>query len=223
MYRIAGDLDPATGLLAQTVLHALAAPAPHRDTGDGGGQRPDAGAPTADHPDGPRTDTDTDAARNGTGAGVTDGEAGGSGEAAGRGQGGWKTVRDERSTGQRLHDALRVACKKLLRAGELPMTGGLPATILITMTAEQYETKTGLAATSFGGTLRVPEALRLADEALIAWTVHGSTGRILAHGDTRRIATAPQTRALITRDQGCTRGGVTSGQSRTLIAACEGG
>jgi hypothetical protein len=53
--------------------------------------------------------------------------------------------------------------------------------------------------------------------------VHGSTGRILAHGDTRRIATAPQTRALITRDQGCTRGGVTSGQSRTLIAACEGG
>ncbi|MDQ1731873.1 MAG: hypothetical protein QOK10_2032, partial [Pseudonocardiales bacterium] len=62
----------------------------------------------------------------------------------------------------------------------------------------QYETKTGLAATSFGGTLRVPEALRLADEALIAWTVHGSTGRILAHGDTRRIATAPQTRALIT-------------------------
>jgi hypothetical protein len=197
MYRIAGDLDPATGLLAQTVLHALAAPTPHRDPGRDGDNQPATDRRT-------RRDDDTDSDTGDSGG--SDGEVR---EAAGRGRRGWKTVRDERSTGQRLHDALRVACKKLLRAGELPMTGGLPATILITMTAEQYETKTGLAATSFGGTLRVPEALRLADEALIAWTVHGSNGRILAHGDTRRIATAPQTRALITRDQGCSFPGCT--------------
>ena len=231
MYRIAGDLDPATGLLAQTVLHALAAPKrdtdtdtdtkPHPDTGadtesgtdsdgdtesesesDGGTGTGKSGGTGDGGPDG--ADGDGDGAGSGTGG---DAAGDGPGRAAGRRTGG--QCRDERSAGQRLHDALRVACKKLLRAGQLPMTGGLPATILITMTAEQYETKTGLAATSFGGTLRVSEALRLADEAYIAWTVHGSTGRILAHGDTRRIATAYQTRALIARDQGCSFPGCT--------------
>jgi hypothetical protein len=116
---------------------------------------------------------------------------------------------DERSAGQRLHDAFRAVLKLALRAGELPVTGGVPATVLITMTAEQFETRSGLASTSFGERLWVDQALRLADEAAIAWIVHNSTGGILNYGTTRRLASSSQTLALIARDQGCAFPGCT--------------
>jgi len=112
--------------------------------------------------------------------------------------------RDPRTGGQRLHDAFGAVMRMALRAGELPRSGGVPATVLITMTAEQYETRTGLAATSYGQKLTVDQALRLANEASISWLVHNSTGGVLNHGRTQRLATPNQTVALIARDQGCT-------------------
>lgn len=111
--------------------------------------------------------------------------------------------RDQRSSGQRMHDALRAVLKLALRAGELPTSGGVPATVLITMTAEQFQTGAGLASTSFRQKLTVDQALRIADQAAIAWIVHNSTGGILNYGTTRRVATDKQTLALIARDQGC--------------------
>lgn len=116
---------------------------------------------------------------------------------------------DERNAGQRLHDAFRSVLKLALRSGELPTSGGVPATVLITMTAEQFESGTGLATTGFDQQLRVDQALRLAGEASIAWVVHGSSGAVLRYGRTRRLATASQTLALIARDQGCTFPGCT--------------
>jgi hypothetical protein len=62
--------------------------------------------------------------------------------------------RDDRTAGQRMHDALKALCKLALRAGELPKSGGVPATVLISMTKQQFETGTGLATTSFGQTHR---------------------------------------------------------------------
>lgn len=118
-------------------------------------------------------------------------------------------VRDERTTGQRLHDAFRSVLKLALRAGELPAAGGIPATVLISMTAEQFETGTGLASTSFGQRLSVEQALHLADQAAIAWIVHNSTGGIVSYGTTRRVASDKQTLALIARDQGCAFPGCT--------------
>jgi hypothetical protein len=120
-----------------------------------------------------------------------------------------RTERDERTSGQRLHDAFRSVLKLALRAGELPVSGGVPATVLITMTAEQFETRTGLATTSFGQRLTVDHALRLADEAAIAWIVHNSRGGILNYGTTRRTASITQTLALIARDKGCAFPGCT--------------
>ena len=111
---------------------------------------------------------------------------------------------DERNAGQRLHDAFGAVLRLALRSGELPATGGVPATVLITMTAEQFESRTGLATTSFGERLQVDRALRLADQAAIAWIVHNSAGGILQYGTTRRLASSSQTFALIARDQGCT-------------------
>jgi Domain of unknown function (DUF222) len=111
--------------------------------------------------------------------------------------------RDERTAGQRLHDAFRSVLKLALRAGDLPAAGGIPATVLITMTAEQFQTGTGLAATSYGQKLTVHQALRIADQAAIGWIVHNSKGGILNYGTTRRTASDKQTLALIARDQGC--------------------
>ncbi|MDQ2837505.1 MAG: HNH endonuclease [Actinomycetota bacterium] len=117
--------------------------------------------------------------------------------------------RDERSSAQRMHDAFRAVLKMALRSGQLPASGGVPATVLITMTAEQFETRTGLATTSFGQKLTVDQALRIADQASIAWIVHNSNGGILNYGRTRRIATQGQTLALIARDKGCSFPGCT--------------
>jgi hypothetical protein len=118
--------------------------------------------------------------------------------------------RDERSAGQRMHDAFRSMLKLALRAGRLPRSGGVPATVLITMTADQFETRTGLAHTSYSQQLTVDQALRLADQAAIAWIVHNSQGGNLNYGTTQRLATNKQILALIARDQGCAFPGCTS-------------
>jgi hypothetical protein len=111
--------------------------------------------------------------------------------------------RDERTPGQRRHDALRQVLKLATRAGELPQTGGLPATVLVTMTKREFESGTGLAVTSFGQQLSVPAALRLADQASIGWLVHNTTGGVLGFGRGRRAASAGQALALAARDRGC--------------------
>jgi hypothetical protein len=111
--------------------------------------------------------------------------------------------RDERTAGQRMHDAFRAVLKLALRAGELPAAGGVPATVLITMTAEQFQKGTGLAATSYGQQRSVDQALRMGDQAAIAWVVHNSKGGVLNYGTTRRVASDKQTLALVARDQGC--------------------
>ena len=62
---------------------------------------------------------------------------------------------DRRSPGQRRHDALLDAGQRLLRAGTLPDAGGAPATVLVTLTLEQLEARTGLATTAHGGVISV--------------------------------------------------------------------
>jgi hypothetical protein len=56
-------------------------------------------------------------------------------------------VKDDRSAGQRRHDALLDGLQRLERAGQLPDTGGLSATILLTMTADAYTDATTQATT----------------------------------------------------------------------------
>jgi len=135
--------------------------------------------------------------------------------------------RDERTAGQRLHDAFRSVLTLALRSGELPASGGVPATVLITMTAEQFESGTGLVSTGFGQLLHVDQAMRVADQASIAWVVHGSRGGVLNYGTTRRVASDKQTLALIARDQGCTFPGCTDPPEWTekhhIVAWAQGG
>jgi len=117
---------------------------------------------------------------------------------------------DPRSAGQRLHDALGSVLKLALRSGSLPSAGGIPATVLITMTAEQFVSGTGHAVTSFGHRIRVSQALRLTGQASLGWVVQGSKGAVLAFGRQHRIASQSQTLALIARDTGCAFPGCTA-------------
>jgi hypothetical protein len=111
--------------------------------------------------------------------------------------------RDRRSAGQRRHDALLDAGQRLLRAGTLPDAGGTPATVLLTVTLEQVEARTGVVTTAHGGRISVPQALRIAAEADIVPVVVGDAGGVLGYGLTRRTASIGQRRALAARDGGC--------------------
>ena len=110
---------------------------------------------------------------------------------------------DPRSPAQRRHDALLDAGQRLVRTGELPNSGGIPATVIITMTLSDLETRTGFATTSHGGLLSIDDALHLADEAKVIPVVLSETGGILSYGRVRRVASEGQRLALIARDGGC--------------------
>jgi Domain of unknown function (DUF222)/HNH endonuclease len=91
----------------------------------------------------------------------------------------------------------------LLRSGALPDCGGAPATVLVTLTADQLQARTGLATAGHGGLVSIPEALRIAAEADIIPVVVGDAGGVLGYGLTRRVASIGQRRALAARDRGC--------------------
>ena len=111
--------------------------------------------------------------------------------------------RDERGAPQRLHDAIDAAASMLLRSGQLPASGGTPATVLVTMTVEQLESRTRLVTSGHGGQLTVSQALRLAGAADVIPIVIDERGGVVGYGRTRRIATTAQRRALAARDGGC--------------------
>jgi hypothetical protein len=111
--------------------------------------------------------------------------------------------RDPRTPGQRRHDGLQDLCRRLLADGGLPDSGGVSATVLLTMTLSDLENRTGYATTAHGGTISVPDALGLAADAEIIPVIFGDSGGIISYGRTKRLATPPQRRALAARDRGC--------------------
>ena len=110
---------------------------------------------------------------------------------------------DPRTAAQRMHDALLDAGTRLLRSDTLPHSGGVPATVLLTMTLTDLETRLGVATTSHGGHLTIPAALRLAADADIIPVVMNDAGGIAAYGRSKRHATKKQRHALAARDGGC--------------------
>jgi uncharacterized protein DUF222/HNH endonuclease len=110
---------------------------------------------------------------------------------------------DRRSPTQRRHDALLEAGRRLLRSGSLPDCGGAPATVLVTLTVDQLQARTGLATAGHGGLITISEALRIAAEADVIPVVVGDAGGVLSYGLRRRVASIGQRRALAARDRGC--------------------
>ncbi len=203
-YTPRGRLTPTCGALLQTWLSPRSAPRPGTSPGD---------------PGDPGDSGDGDRAGSGDGGGAACGASDGGGAACGASDGGGaacgasdgdgaapvavRGVPDPRSHGQRMHDALEELAGLAVRRTEL-LDSGAPAQVIITMTAEQFTNRNGLAETSFGQPLTITQALTLADEAAINLLIRDSTGTTLDHRRTRRIATRAQTLALIARDKGCT-------------------
>lgn len=127
--------------------------------------------------------------------------------------------RDERSSVQRMHDALEDAASRLLDSSGLPRSGGTPATVHITIDLdslleaikELQEDREGgpviaeraAGITSFGNRLSFTEIIRIAEQAKIIPVYTSATQGIVAYGSVRRCASEGQTQALIARDGGC--------------------
>lgn len=110
---------------------------------------------------------------------------------------------DERTSGQRLHDALEDVCDRVLRSGTLPDSGGVPATVIVTVSEADLRRRVGLGRTADGVRLSIRGMLELAEQAHILPTVLSGAGAVVAQGRNRRIATPSQTLALVARDGGC--------------------
>ena len=110
---------------------------------------------------------------------------------------------DERSFGQRQHDALEDVCARLLRMSGLPASGGTPATVIVTIQADDLLNRTGHGTSTDGTRIPVADLLRIANEADILPAVLSTSGVLLDLGRSRRVANANQTMALIARDSGC--------------------
>ena len=113
-------------------------------------------------------------------------------------------IRDDRPADVRTHDALDTVLDLALNGTDLPASGGTPTTVVIHLSAEQYQHQTGLAITDHGNQIPVPDALAMADNAAIYALVKDARNVPLTLGRAARLASPGQTIALAARDHGCT-------------------
>src|ERR1700761_2198483 len=126
-------------------------------------------------------------------------------------------TRDDRSPGQRCHDALKLGLKTAIASGELGVHRGHPGTVVITTTlAELYQAAHAAADSSVpmpapartGGGSRLPmrDLIAMAANAIHYLAVFDNhTERPLYLGRQKRIATQDQRLICYARDRGCTR------------------
>jgi hypothetical protein len=110
---------------------------------------------------------------------------------------------DTRHYGQRLHDALEELCDRLLQAGDTVPSGGVPATVIVTIDLDDLLDRCGYARSSDGTLIPTATVLQMANNAEIIPAVLNSAGAVLDLGRSRRIASHTQTLALVARDSGC--------------------
>jgi hypothetical protein len=115
------------------------------------------------------------------------------------------TGRDDRTTGQRNHDALTRAMRDTVTSGSLGHIAGVPASIVATTTLNELERAAGWAHTGGGNKLPIRDLIRMAAQSrhyLAVFDDH--TEEILYLGRAKRCATTAQRLALFARDRGCT-------------------
>lgn len=104
---------------------------------------------------------------------------------------------------QRRADALVEVCKLALRTGELPVDGGEPPQLVVTVAYDQVTRSLGAGVTDSGAQLTPEQVRRLACQARIIPAVLGGQGQVLDLGRSRRLVSTPLHRALVLRDAGC--------------------
>ncbi|HEX7744488.1 MAG TPA: DUF222 domain-containing protein [Micromonosporaceae bacterium] len=111
---------------------------------------------------------------------------------------------DDRTPGQRRHDALTEVCRLALRTGKLPDNGGGEATqVVVTTGYDPLAGQLGAGTLDTGEQISAESVRRLACDASILPAVLGSQGQVLDIGRQRRLFTGPIRRALVLRDRGC--------------------
>jgi hypothetical protein len=110
-------------------------------------------------------------------------------------------ARDQRTAGQRNHDALDEGLTHLL--GCAPNPAGSGSTLILTMTADQYETRRGHVRTPHGSPISVDTALELTSDGQIRSLLFDPHGGILDYGQAKRLVPPAMRAALIARDKGC--------------------
>ena len=117
---------------------------------------------------------------------------------------------DQRSRGQRNHDALNAMCRSVLASGELGSHHGLPVSIVVTTTLQELHRGAGRAYTGGNTWLPMRDLMRMASHAwhyLAVFSEH--TNMALYLGRTKRIASPGQRIVLHALDRGCTHPGCT--------------
>jgi hypothetical protein len=135
---------------------------------------------------------------------------------------------DARSYGQRMHDALEQVCDRLLRSDNaVPDSGGTPATVILTLNADDLPGKAGYAVASDGTLIPTEKALQVAGAADVYFAAVSARGEVLRLSRSRRIASRGQTVALIGRDGGCSFPGCDAPPEWTerhhVVPWCDGG
>ena len=101
-------------------------------------------------------------------------------------------VADERTQGQRQHDALAAVLDAALRTDNLPSAGGTPTTLIITMPWSRLHQPARHRDLRRRFSLSARTARLLADQADIAVCVKNTKGAVLNLYRTRRIASPPR-------------------------------
>ena len=115
-----------------------------------------------------------------------------------------RVLDDERTIGQRRHDAFAEILDACLRSGERPETqSGTPATLILTFTWAEFTEANGIGTYADGTPCSARTARDLVGEAEIAFCVTGARRQPLDLYRAKRIASTAQTLALIARDGGC--------------------
>ena len=113
---------------------------------------------------------------------------------------------DTRSCAQRNHDALNAAGRALLASGCLGRHNGLPATIVVTTTLRELESKAGRGITGGGSLLPMSDVIRLASHAHHYLCIFDK-GKAIALYHTKRLASPGQRIVLYAKDRGCSHPG----------------
>ena len=113
---------------------------------------------------------------------------------------------DDRSLGQRQHDAMVAIGRIALMSGELGHLNGLPVAVIIRTTLQDLESRAGIGVTGGGTKLPIADVIRMAGHANHHLAIFDSaTGQAFALYRAKRVASAAQRIMLIARDGGCTK------------------
>ncbi|MGB5110742.1 MAG: DUF222 domain-containing protein [Mycobacterium sp.] len=133
-------------------------------------------------------------------------------------------ARDTRTRPQRYHDAFKAVMRNALVSKQLGQHSGLPVTVVISTTLAELQAAAGLATTSAGTVMPIPDLIRLAEHAchyLLVYRRHTAEPLYLAR--TKRLASKAQRLVMISRDRGCTMPGCPVDGGDCQVYACREG